>query len=221
MALLAIGPAFAHADEKSDELLELAKKTASQWTWGASTNGVVGGIYVGLPTGHETEYRIFVHEQFKVSVGSLPPTLYSEPNSNAFPQGWFLKQLGDTNMAGMYFKATNYFCGPVTLRYSDGIQVPLRSDLVSVAAYPSSFRRLDLGYLDDFHAKTATRLFGRLPELARFKLEDIFVMKEQGDYVLTVWPKIYRQLKNGDDLCERVDLPPISLKIHWAPPPGN
>jgi hypothetical protein len=212
-------PIVAHADTESDEQLELARQTVSQWTWGIPTNGVVGGIYVSsnLPD-HKTEYRVYVHEQFNVSGDSLPPTFHSEPNSNAFPQGWFLKKFGDKSLAGRYFEATNNFCGPVTLCDSNGIQAPLRRpELVSAAAYPSSFRPSELGMLDALHNRMATPLFGRLPALAGFKLEDLFEIKKPGDYVLTVWPKIYRRLKNDDDLCERIDVPPISLKIHWSP----
>jgi len=31
--------------------------------------------------------------------------------------------------------------------------------------------------------------------------------------VLTIWPKVYKQVKEDDDLCVLVDLPPISVKI--------
>ena len=213
----------ARADQYSssnDELPELARRTAVEWTWGVPTNGVVDGIHVGRQSPqHKLEIGIYVHEEFHVSADSLPPNFYSEPNTNAIQQIWFRKNLDDTNQAGRYFRATNYFCGPVALRNSDGIEVPPRNrDLTSAGSYPQSFRHRELGLLDAFHAKTAWPLVGRLPELARFKLDELFEMKKPGDYVLTVWPKIYRQLKNDDDLCERIDLPPISLKVHWEPP---
>jgi hypothetical protein len=222
IAVLAFAwPLLAHADGGADHELELARKTAQQWTWGLPTNGIVGGVYATAgPEAPKTEYRIYVHEQFELLAGSFPPTFYSEPNGNGIAQGWFLKKSGDTNWGGMYFKATNYFCGPVILRDSNGVEVPPRDrNLVSDATYPPSFRHLELGSLDDLHRKIASPLFGRLPQLARFKLEDIFEMKKSGDYVLTVWPKIYRQLKNDDDLCERIDVPPISVKVRWISSP--
>jgi hypothetical protein len=220
----AAGILCAHAAGiSSNEAVELARKTASQWTWGAPTNGIVGGIYVNSqPLKHTTEYWVYVHEEFKTSADSPPPTFYSEPNSNALPQGWFLKKFGDTNWAGTYFKATNYFCGPVALRNSDGVEVPTRNpNLVSLGVYPKLFRHSELGMLDDFHGKLASPLGGRLPQLAKIKLEDLFEMKQPGDYVLTIWPKIYRQLKNDDDLCERIDVSPVSLKIKWERPPDG
>jgi hypothetical protein len=217
MALLIAGPLLSRAGGSPDDELE-ARKTAPQWTWGVPTNGIVAGIHVdSKPLEHKTEYCLYVHGEFRISTNSLPPTFYSEPNSDAFPQGWFLKKVGDTNQAGIFYKATNDFCGPVVLRGSDGGEVPPRNpNLVSLKAYPKSFRRMELGDINELKAKTASRLFGRLPELARFKLEDVFEMKKPGDYVLTVWPKVYRVLRNDDDLCERIDLPPISLKINWT-----
>jgi hypothetical protein len=221
---IVLGILYVHADQyphSNAELPELARKTAVEWTWGAATNGVVGGIHVGRELHqHQLEIRIFAHEEFHVSADSLPPTFYSEPNTNAISQDWFFKIPYGTNQAGCYFKATNYFCGPVALRNSDGVVVSsLNRNLTSIASYPKSFRHRELGVLDAFHGKMAWPLVGRLPELAKFKLDEIFEMKKPGDYVLTVWPKIYRQLKNDDDLCERIDLPPISVKINWTVPP--
>jgi hypothetical protein len=211
------------AQGKPGDKAEMARKTAARWTWGVPTNGIVGGIYVSSqPLEYNTEYWVYVHEEFKVSVDSSPPTFYSEPNSNSLSYGWFLKKFGDTNPAGMFFKATNYFCGPVLLRDSNGVAVPARNPhLVSPSAYPQSFRQSELGQIDPFHAKFAVALAGRLPQLAKLNLRDLFDIKQPGDYILTVWPKIYRQLRSDDDLCERVDLLPISLKIHWTPPPAN
>ncbi len=176
------------AGVSNDELPELARRTASEWTWGAASNGIVGGLHVsGVSPGHNPEIGVYVHEEFQVSPDSLPPTYYSEPNSNATPQVWFLKRLGDTNQIGQYFEATNYFCGPMTLRDSDGVAMPPRNyDLVSFAAYPQSFRHSELGQLDYFHGKMAMPLVGRLPTLAKFKLNELFQVKKPGTYVLTV-----------------------------------
>jgi hypothetical protein len=208
----------------NEEVPGVPEKT--RWTWGSPTNGIVGGIYVNSryfnskASDHKIEYWVYVHEEFKVSADSSPPTFYFEPNSNALTEARFQKKFGDTNWAGTYFKATNYFCGPVVLRDSDGIELPPRDPgLVSLSAYPQSFRALQLGSLDATHGKPAVSLPGRLPQLAKFKLEDLFDIKKPGSYVLTVWPKIYRQLKNDADLCERVDLLPVSLKINWTNSP--
>jgi hypothetical protein len=207
------------AEGQPSNKTEAGRKIAGQWTWGSSTNGVVGGIFVTYqPQKHMTEYWVYVHEEFRASTDSPPPTFYSEPNTNSLSHGWFLKKSGDTSREGIYFKATNDFCGPVALRDSDGVDVPARNlPVISSTAYPRSFRQLELGQLDPFHAKFAAALAGRLPQLAAFRIEDLFEIKKAGDYVLTVWPKIYRQVKNDDDLCERIDVPPISLKIHWSP----
>jgi hypothetical protein len=218
-----MGALLGYSQVFSNDELEVAKRTASQWTWGPPTNGIVGGIYVSSePPEHKVEYWVYVHGEFNTSTNSLPPTFHSEPNSNAFPEGWFLQRFGDTNLAGTYFEATNYFCGPVVLRDSHGVEVASRNPgLVSPSAYPQTFNRFRLGQLDAFHAKMASPLIGRLPQLAKLRLEDLFEVKKPGAYVLTVWPKIYRQLRNDDGICERVDLLPISLEINWAKPPAN
>lgn len=48
-----------------------------------------------------------------------------------------------------------------------------------------------------------------------FQLGDYFELKEPGEYKLTVWPKIYRRSATNDDICQRIDLPPVSVTIKW------
>jgi hypothetical protein len=201
--------------------IDLAGTTNNQWIWGSSTNGIVGGVFLSYqPQKHKTEYWVYVHEDFRSSPVAPPPTFHFEPNTNSLSQSWFLKEAGDTNSVGRYLKAPNAFCGPVELRDMNGVSMSPRNPiLVSSNSYPRSFRQSELGQRDPFHANIAAPLGGRLPQLAAFKIEDLFEIKKAGDYLLTVWPKIYRQVKNDDDLCERIDLVPISLKIHFSPPP--
>jgi len=54
-----------------------------------------------------------------------------------------------------------------------------------------------------------------LPQLSRFHLEDYFDIKKPGDYHLTVWPKIYKRAGPTNDLCERIDLPPVTAAVKW------
>ena len=46
-----------------------------------------------------------------------------------------------------------------------------------------------------------------------FQLEDYFNIAVPDEYTLTVWPKIYIKVSATNDLCERLDLPPVSVKL--------
>lgn len=46
-----------------------------------------------------------------------------------------------------------------------------------------------------------------------FQLEDYFDIGVPDEYTLTVWPKIYKRLSATNDFCERIDLPPVSVRI--------
>jgi hypothetical protein len=46
-------------------------------------------------------------------------------------------------------------------------------------------------------------------------LGEFFDIKQPGDYTLTVWPKIYKRSAQDKDLCERIDLPPVTATFKW------
>jgi len=192
---------------------QAATGPSAQWIWGAPTNGVVGSVFVEQPskaTG-TIEVEVYVHA-FDTNAPSsfLAAPTNSKPHPNAIfsdmpmMRGW-----------GVYFKPTNSFCGPVELHDADLRTMPSsKPELCSTQAYPAFFRSKQLGHLpgNPFKGRIAEPLIGRLPNLARFDLKDYFDV-EPGEYVLTIWPKVYKQVKEDDDLCVLVDLPPISVKI--------
>jgi hypothetical protein len=49
--------------------------------------------------------------------------------------------------------------------------------------------------------------------LRQFQLEDFYEMKEGGEYQLTVWPKIYRRSVTNGEVCERIDIPAVSVTL--------
>ena len=51
--------------------------------------------------------------------------------------------------------------------------------------------------------------------MGRFKLSDYFAITNAGEYRLTVWPKIFTRALTNKDLCERVDLPPVTITFQW------
>lgn len=119
---------------------------------------------------------------------------------------------------GRFFWGTNSFCGFVELHDADGVKVRLlKPEINDPAAYPNSYRLRIVGRLET-HAIAPYELPHALSGSDAnftFYLKDYFKVKEPGEYQLTVWPKIYKRLGTNDDLCVRIDVPPVTIPIHW------
>jgi hypothetical protein len=48
-----------------------------------------------------------------------------------------------------------------------------------------------------------------------FYLKDYYSIKKEGEYHLTIWPKISQRSKTNLDLCHRIDLKPVTIPIEW------
>jgi hypothetical protein len=71
--------------------------------------------------------------------------------------------------------------------------------------------------------RNAPILKGKLPlyqnrawPLKEFRIPDAYQIKNDGVYTITVWPTIYH-LSSDNQFVTRVDLPPVSMKIHLTP----
>lgn len=221
LAFVATATCLFHADAAPDtEAYMATDKSVTQWKWGEPTNDVVVGVFVKTELNNSKEFRIrvFLHEAFDTN--DPPPTFTSEPVRSQFRRIRFFGEATDnpTNFTGwpgqlgVFFKATNSLSALLELRDQQGKVVPL---LKPVTGYPSCFRLRELGTDGPFKAHLADPLIGRLPELARFELSDWFAINKGGEYQLTVWPKVYKRVKENDDLCQRVDLPPVTVNIKW------
>lgn len=135
----------------------------------------------------------------------------------------------DPSSNWVYFMATNSFPGPVELRDSSGEKVPLlKPHLNSPEAYPPSFS------LSAMHRVLMGRIRGHWDGLppwfpkplvpdkdttatmpGQFALEDYCDIKKPGRYVLTIWPKIYKRVTKGADICQRIDVPPVAVSFNW------
>jgi hypothetical protein len=86
---------------------------------------------------------------------------------------------------------------------------------------------------DQFPSRMAIRSFPKWPDgaiknhvgflsnsppakLSEFRIRDVYSIKEEGDYTLTVCPVIYKSGTNADYL-DRVDLPCVTTKVHLVP----
>ena len=48
-----------------------------------------------------------------------------------------------------------------------------------------------------------------------FRIGEYFDIKVPGWYTAKVWPKVYWRPSTNDDICTRVDLPPVTAIFKW------
>lgn len=57
--------------------------------------------------------------------------------------------------------------------------------------------------------------------LKQFRIKDVYQLKDESDYTLTVCPVIYKLGTNSENMAYRIDLPCITTKIHLKPNPKD
>jgi hypothetical protein len=121
----------------------------------------------------------------------------------------------------LYFPPTNSFCGPIELCDASGKKLPsLKPEASSLDAYPAAFSFAFAKKHNPDPRIHFPRALSSSPErLNRFSVWDYFAITNAGEYRLTVWPKIYHRSSTNDDLCQRIDIPPvtITLKLYASP----
>ena len=125
--------------------------------------------------------------------------------------------------AAKYFSTPNSFIGFIELNNTNGDKIPVLKPWVnSPDAYPSSYSlkqaRVDLNKGTSMGPELPGAITGIDPEAGNFYMKDFFLIEKPGDYQLTVWPKIYRRSEANNDLMKRIDLPPVTIPIHWTEP---
>jgi hypothetical protein len=181
---------------------------SDHWNWGTWTNGVCGEAMVIWDPDHNM----------------LPGVQVSIVNSNApLAMNSNVDTLTATELvfgnSSLYFAPTNLFCGPVELKNTEGRTIPTtRPDLALAAAYPRCIS-LRLAEYQKPPISGGKILPGQLlswhAQLARFPVNDLFRLEENGVYTLTVWPRIYQRAATNTDECCRLDLPPVSVRFEW------
>ena len=184
----------------------------------AATNGVYasGKYIVFYPNGGHV-IRLFVHfRPPSTNISSLSPFPMIVKSANG-------DEVGVTSIdVGIYFLATNSFCGFIELRDQSGDKITLlKPEMNLPESYPNSYNlkianRLLMEKTSYIGADKPGCLSGTDPEQCRFHLKDYFKIEKPGDYQLTVWPKIYKRSETNRDLCDRIDLPPVTIPIKWT-----
>jgi hypothetical protein len=182
-----------------------------EWNWGMPTNGICGSAQVVCDTG--------ISNLPIIDVRVINTNLYGfrgekEPDPHDALAVFHPVIAG----AALYFAPTNSFCGPVELKDGSGRLVPLlKPEFSKIESYPPSF---SVTYAKEHNPRTNSffpvALLSSADSLIRFQLGDYFDVRAPGDYQLTVWPKIYKRPDTNSDNAQRIDLPPVSVNIHWT-----
>jgi hypothetical protein len=195
---------------------------------GAETNGLYAKA-AAVRNASGADYHVWLYVlQSRTNHAASAQT---EPNTVFFGSGQVMANPVKTNATarveyfknGFFFQSLNSFCGIVELRDKNHAVVPLRQPEVNwTNDYPAYFTSATLPQ-SRFWPKTApqfapkerwpTPFLGEIAHLPSFSLTNIFAVEHPGEYRLTIWPIIYKRVYLGQDLCERVDLPPVSVDL--------
>jgi hypothetical protein len=210
LALAALGTAW---NSNSQQATNLNYAQSFHWAsplWGPQTNGYRAGLAVTWAHDHFA-VDILIRRSTNVS-DSLHPT-----NMNEF-----------VNFGPRFLVATNGWTGPMILKGSGDAELsPLKPELMFSNAYPETLSWGALMHEWADNKQSNKRIPGyraarfgaeERDEQAKhgfFNLNRYFKFEKPGDYVLTVWPKIYEKVQKGEDTFHRIDIPPVSFKFRW------
>lgn len=184
-----------------------------EWNWGMFTNGICAEAGVS--------WWDRPHDR--------PPLIQVRvvnTNVNGFYGGAVREDIDDARVflakffsdAYLFFQPTNLFCGVIELQDAHGRKLPaLRPDLNSPGSYPDSFSYAEIRTNNPYAPMHfPVPLQSWWDQLARFEIRDHFVVPDPGAYKLTVWAKIYQRATTNDNVCHRLDLPPVSVMVRWG-----
>ena len=125
-----------------------------------------------------------------------------------------------------------FSCGLIELKNKGGEKIPLlKDDIFSPKLYPERFNATNSENLvprnkygmeilmvppsvdidsPDFLRETNTQY-----STAIFNLNTYFKPPKPGIYILTMWPKIYKQSEFDKEIYQRIDLPPVMARVNW------
>jgi|GEM_PF-7079123 len=141
---------------------------------------------------------------------------FTSPNTNVQ-----VFRFGKEGERGLFFRPTNSVCGPMKLEGPEGQEIALLNPSINdVASYPLSYNlRQVRAALEPMVGKGPPLPYVISGDVARFSfsLANFFPLKAPGQYQFTIWPKIYKRTTPDSEICNRIDLPPVTLKILLKP----
>ncbi len=187
----------ATAASSQDTLINLERVTRNDWDYWMPTNSFCGPMELREENGRATAPRQPSDATLTNYHGQGFPIRPDVSSMAAYPVTYRLK-----DEHWRYFgRFTNGYSGPGVFPLPLFLTSP-RSELVR-------FQPKNISATNDVYP--VATLYDR-----RFQLEDYFEMRAPGKYQLTVQPKIYHRLATNDDICVRIDLPPITATFKWA-----
>ncbi len=130
-------------------------------------------------------------------------------------------QRTDTNRSGLYVKPPDGGFAKIELRGADGkMLAPTTGKVKLVTEWP---RVVDVSRLPHraeglFHGGGVRDILligrGAPTPLREFRIYDAFDIERDGEYTLTIWPSFHQVIEPGEKVAQRVDLPPVSVKLH-------
>jgi hypothetical protein len=121
-----------------------------------------------------------------------------------------------TNIAHNFLKPPTGKFARVVLRIPHGVVITPLPGRELDGELPQTIQKKDLPTIFN-QFQNLLLLPPNIPyPLKTFTLQDSYQVKEEGDYTLTIWPVIY-QFSTNHQFVTRMDLPPVSAKIHLKP----
>jgi len=173
---------------------------------GEETNGIRARINLDVAN----NLLISAHVQIKLDTNMHSMSFQAAELSKRDPSGHGWK----------FFMATNLFSGPMELSDSAGHKMQsLNPDCTFPEMWPHKYHlfAISAGLIDKHRIYSGPSM--PLPlslsdmQIFSFHLADYYKIKEPGNYKLTIWPKIYQRVSPTNDICERIDIPPVTIDL--------
>jgi hypothetical protein len=170
--------------------------TNSNFVWGGVTNGLRAGVGWAEAVRNGSTFQLV--QVFVVNSGTDGDWGYVKPPNERFAKFELLD--------------------------SNGVIIVPRHGMELAGQLPQTIQSKDLPRTPRFGRNNPVLsgllpLHQNVPFLFReFIIQDAYQIKSQGGYALTIWPAIYHFSTNKQAVA-RIDLPPVSVKIHLTSSP--
>jgi hypothetical protein len=143
-------------------------------------------------------------------------------NTNG-PDAWVSVGIGNTvtnsTGGGGYLWTPNERFAKFELMDSNGMAVLPKKGIILEDQFPSRLPIHDFPKWSDGELKNRMGFFTNSPPwiLKQVRIRDLYQLKEEGEYTLTVCPIIYKFGTNAENFVYKIDLPCVTAKIYLKP----